>query len=401
MTGTEETCGRFDDFDLQDPGFLADPATVWQGMRQECPVAHSDRDGGGWMLSRRQDITAVALDPSTYSSRAGEVTGPVPQPGRELKLPPVTSDPPEHAGDRKLLMPFFNKMAVDELEPLTRATARELLDDLVSHAEVDAVESFARVIPVVVTTHMLGLPPEDRPKFQRWTLRMLADGAQDQTVRAEAVREIRGYFQQRLAAGETTAQGGVMGYLLSRRAEGVPLSDERIVGMSFLMLIAGIDTTWSALGTSLWHLASTPSDRQLLVERPELVPNAVEELLRAYAPVTIGRVVTRDTTLAGRTLHAGDRVVVPWAAANRDPDLHDDPDAVRLDRDSPRHHAFGVGIHRCLGAQLAQMELRVALEEWLARVPDFALVSSEVEWSAGNTRGPVSLRLRLSAGGPE
>jgi cytochrome P450 len=165
------------------------------------------------------------------------------------------------------------------------------------------------------------------------------------------------------------------------------------------MLIAGIDTTWSALGTSLWHLSRFPADRELLVASPDLIPQAVEELLRVYAPVTIGRVVRHDTAVGGRLLAAGDRVVLPWAAANRDPAQHEHPDEVCIGTQRVRHLAFGVGIHRCLGAGLAQMELRVALEEWLARIPEFTPGEGEVTWSAGNTRGPVALPLVLRPGG--
>ncbi|WP_214103084.1 cytochrome P450 [Acrocarpospora catenulata] len=391
----------FDGFDLYDPGYLADPESIWRPMRDRCPVAHSDSRGGAWLLSRHGDICAVALDPDTFSSRAGEVTGPVPAPGRELKIPPVSSDPPDHARDRRLLMPLFGKEAVAGLEPLTRRTARELVASIVTSDAVraghpvDAVAEYARVIPVVVTTKMLDLPAADEELFRQWTLRMLKDGAQDYAARAEAVRAIQSYFRARLHSSTPGEAGGVMGHLLRRRAEGEPLSDERIVGMCFLMLIAGIDTTWSALGSALWHLAAHPEHRRLLARRPELIPNAVEEFLRVYAPVTIGRVVTRDATIGGRTLRAGDRVVLPWAAANLDPAVHPASSEVRISAHRPRHLAFGLGIHRCLGAQLAQMELRVALEEWLTRIPEFVPASPEVRWSGGNTRGPESLPVRI------
>jgi cytochrome P450 len=395
-TNDFEGCPALDDFDLNDPEFRRDPGPRWKAMREECPVAHTTRNGGGFMLSRYDDITTVALDPATYSSRAGEVTGPVPAEGRELKLPPVNSDPPAHAAQRKLLMPFFSKQTVDGLEPVTRETARALVDGILAGGDrVDAVDAFARIIPVVVTTELLGLPADDQPQFREWTLRMLKDGAEDYTVRAAAVSDIRGYFSERLARGTEPGAVGILPYLRARQAEDPDLSDETVLGMAFLMLIAGIDTTWSALGSSLWHLANHPADRDLLVAQPDLVPQAVEELLRVYAPVTIGRVARHDTVLSGRPIAAGQRIVVPWAAANRDPAKHEHPDEVRIGPDRVRHLAFGVGIHRCLGAGLAQMELRVALEEWLRRIPVFEPDDGPVTWSAGNTRGPVELPLRL------
>jgi cytochrome P450 len=389
-----------DDFDLQDPSFRRDPGSLWREMRETCPVAHTSRHGGGWMLSRYEEITEVALNPDTFSSRAGEVTGPIPEVGRELKLPPVNTDPPDHAAQRKLLMPFFAKQAVEQLEPVARAAARGLVTEILAmDGGVDAVEHFTRTVPVVVTTHMLGLPVEDEAQFRRWTLQMLADGAEDYQARGEAVSAIRRYFKERLAAPAAEGDGGIIAFLRSRQQVDPSLTDETALGMAFLMLIAGIDTTWSALGASLWHLANHPEDRQLLAGSPELIPQAVEELLRVYAPVTIGRVATRDVEIAGRLVRAGDRVVIPWAAANRDPDKHEHPDEVRLGGGRTRHLAFGVGIHRCLGAGLAQMELRVSLEEWLARIPEFEPGDGEVRWSAGNTRGPETLPLRIPATG--
>ncbi len=399
MNESSLSIDELDGFDLNDPEFRRDPGPRWQAMRERCPVAHTSRNGGGWMLSTYADITAAALNPATFSSRVGEVTGPIPAEGRELKLPPVNSDPPLHAAQRKLLMPFFSRQAVDELEPMARLTARSQIDEILSAGgTVDAVDAFARVIPVVVTTHMLGLPEADQPKFREWTVRMLKDGAEDYAVRSEAIRNIQAYFAEAFARGPEPDQRGILSYLRRGQLADPTLTDETVLGMAFLMLIAGIDTTWSALGSSLWHLANHPEDRKLLVDSPELIPQAVEELLRVYAPVTIGRIVRQDTVVAGRTLHAGDRVVLPWGAANRDPAVHEHPDEVCIGPERVRHLAFGVGIHRCLGAGLAQMELRVALEEWLARIPEFSPAEGEVTWSAGNTRGPVTLPLHLGSG---
>lgn len=386
-----------DDFDLRSSSFRADPGPVWRVMRGECPVAHTSRHGGGWMLSRYDDIVRVALDTDTFSSRVGEVTGPIPAPGRQLRLPPVNSDAPEHAPQRKLLMPFFSKDAVAALEPIARTTARELVSEIGDDSAdvVDAVERFARTVPLVVTTHMLGLPASDQTRFRAWTLQMLAEGAEDYEIRAQAVSAIRDYFRDLLQADHSPDGTGIVPFLRARQAADATLDDETAVGMAFLMLIAGIDTTWSAIGSFLWHLARHPQDRRALAADPARIPPAVEELLRVYAPVTIGRVTTRDVDIAGRRLGVGERVIIPWAAANRDPEHEPRGDAVVIEGARPRHLAFGLGVHRCLGAGLAQMELRVALEEWLARIPEFELAESDVQWSAGNTRGPERLPLRI------
>ena len=156
-----------------------------------------------------------------------------------------------------------------------------------------------------------------------------------------------------------------------------------------LLLIAGIDTTWSAIGASLWHLASTPGDRERLVAEPELLPTAIEEFLRAYAPVTMARLVKRGHRLHGCPMKADDWVLLSFPAANRDPARSTGADEVIIDREVNRHAAFGLGIHRCVGSHLARMELRVALEVWLERIPSFTLADpAAVTWSTGQVRGP-------------
>jgi cytochrome P450 len=171
-----------------------------------------------------------------------------------------------------------------------------------------------------------------------------------------------------------------------------------------LLLIAGIDTTWSAIGASLWHLATTPADRKRLVAEPELLPTAMEEFLRAYAPVTMARMAKHDMqwpTTPGRQgvdMKAEDWILLSFPAANRDPSQFERADEVVIDRKVNKHAAFGLGIHRCVGSHLARMELRVALEVWLERIPEFSLAEdAEVTWAAGQVRGPRTLPLRIGA----
>ena len=167
-------------------------------------------------------------------------------------------------------------------------------------------------------------------------------------------------------------------------------------GSIALLLLAGIDTTWSAIGASLWHLARDPEDRKRLVAEPELLPVAMEELLRAYAPVTMARLVKEDVEFEGCPMKAGEWVLLSFPAANRDPEAFDQADEVVIDREVNRHAAFGLGIHRCAGSNLARMELRVALEVWLERFPDFSLADPDaVRWSGGQVRGPRVLPLSV------
>ena len=184
----------------------------------------------------------------------------------------------------------------------------------------------------------------------------------------------------------------LLSYLLHTDVEEEPVDDMAILGMAILTMIAGIDTTWSAIGSSLWHLATHDDDRARLVAEPDLMDTAVEELLRAYSPVTMARAVTGDIEFHGCPMKQGDKLLLNFPAANRDPAVFPRADEVLLDRLENRHVAFGSGIHRCAGSNLARMELRVALEEWLRRVPVFHLDDGvEVEWAGGQVRGPRRL----------
>ena len=177
--------------------------------------------------------------------------------------------------------------------------------------------------------------------------------------------------------------------LLRTEIDGEAVADDVILGLVALILIAGLDTTWSALGSMLLHLAEHPDDTRRLVEQPELLPNAIEEMLRAYSPVTMARIAADDVELHGCPVKQGDRVLLNFPAANRDPDAFPNADQVIIDRQLNRHVAFGAGIHRCAGSNLARMELRVALEEWLTRIPTFRLQPDcDVTWAGGQVRGP-------------
>jgi cytochrome P450 len=188
-------------------------------------------------------------------------------------------------------------------------------------------------------------------------------------------------------------------FLLEAEVDGQKLLPEHVRGTMVLLMIAGIDTTWSAIGASIWHLAQNEEDRRRLVSEPDLMDTAVEEFLRAYAPVTMARLVAKDFEFKGRSLHEGDWLLLPFPSANRDPDAFKDAGKVLLDRVDNRHAAFGLGIHRCLGSNLARMELKVALEEWLNIYPDFQLSDpAAVTWSAGQVRGPRTMPLLVRQG---
>jgi cytochrome P450 len=239
---------------------------------------------------------------------------------------------------------------------------------------------------------MLGLPEEDADVFRHFVNHVLEGVSLPMEQRAEGMLALFGYLQGHIEDHIANPRDDLITMLL--QTEGLdPFEVGRTIA---LLLIAGIDTTWSAIGASIWHLAKTPSDRERLVNEPELLPVAMEELLRAYAPVTMARLVKQDTVWNGCPMKAEEWVLLPFPAANRDPAEWDRPDEVILDREPNRHAAFGLGMHRCAGSHLARMELRVALETWLEAFPVFHLDDPDaVRWSGGQVRGPRTLPVRV------
>ena len=200
-----------------------------------------------------------------------------------------------------------------------------------------------------------------------------------------------------LEARRAERSDDLISYLLDAELQGGPLTEKHILGTCFLLLMAGIDTTWSGIGASLWHLATHPEDRDRLVSEPDLLPTAVEEFLRAYSPVTMARVVVEDAEVGGCPVQAGDKILLNFPAGNRDPEHFDRADEVLIDRQQNRHFAFGVGIHRCIGSNVARMEMQVAIETWLERFPAFSLLpGADVRWGGAQVRGPREVPVVLS-----
>ena len=392
------------DFDHTDPQWVADPYPIWDDLRSRCPVAHSERFGGTWLPLRHEDVAAVAYDTEHFTSRSVVVSelrpGPDDLPAPIGTAPPITSDPPFHALARRLLLPAFSPKRIQALEPLTRELCVELLDATAGRPVVDAAVDYAEHIPLRVIVGMLGFPQEDADLFRRFIRMVLEDVDQSADERRALVEEgeLDEYMEARIDEHLADPQDDLTTFLLEAELDGHKLERDHVRGTMVLLMIAGIDTTWSAIGAALWHLAQHPADRRRLAAEPDLIPTAVEEFLRAYAPVTMARLVAQDFDFRGRALKEGDWLLLPFPAANRDPEFFPDADKVLIDRADNRHAAFGLGIHRCIGSNLARMELRVALEEWMKRYPEFDLADpGAVTWSAGQVRGPRTLPFRVAA----
>lgn len=392
------------DYDIFDPSYIKNPFPVWDDIRSsECPVAHTDRWGSSWMPTRYEDLFNIARDIIHYSSRDVLVapTGPPPEgeelpedapryePGAGGGAPPITSDPPVHTWARKLLLPPFSATSVAKYEGETRELCNKLIDGFIADGKADGAADYAQQIPPRVIAHMLGLPDEMAGEFTEWVRGFLELGLTNPELRNESAGNIFRYLYDQIQDRKENPKDDLITYLMNAEVDGEQVPENHVLGTCFLLIVAGIDTTWSSIGSAIWHLAQHPEDRKKLIDRPELIDNAVEELLRAYSPVTMARYVASDVEYNGCPMQEGDRVLMNFPAANRDPEVFENPHVVDFERGKNPHIAFGVGIHRCAGSNLARMEMKVSIQEWLARIPDYRLEDpASVTWAGGQVRGP-------------
>jgi cytochrome P450 len=395
MTDVRPVADWKTDFDVLSPAYVDDPFRIWDELRRSCPVAHTDRRGSTWLPTRYQDVVDLAHDIEHFSSLDITVipfTGEEPEePVLPYGVPPISADPPLHTFTRRLLLPWFSHRKVESYEAMTRELCAGLVEGFLAEGRADAAADYAQQIPVRVIAAILGVPAELSDTFTGW-VRAVLEFADDMEVRREGTLALIEYFVSEVERRKQQPGDDLLSALLQTEVDGQPIEDSIVLGVAALTLIAGVDTTWSAIGSSLWHLATHPADAKVLATDAEAMPLAIEELLRAYSPVTMARVVTSDVEFEGCPMHAGDKVLMNFPAANRDPDAFEHPDKVVLDRAHNRHVAFGSGIHRCAGSNLARMELRVAIEEWLKRIPEFRIEEgAEVTWAGGQVRGPRSV----------
>jgi len=388
------------DWDHTDPEWVHDPYPIWDDLRERCPVAHTDRYGGGWFPATHAGVSAIAKDTENFTSRTVIIDDARPTeedlPAPIGLAPPITSDPPFHQIARKLILPAFAPGPINALEPRIRELCNKLLDAVVGQEIVNGSMNYARFIPPSVIREMLGFPEEDTEKFIEIVhlITEAVDVPADE--RLELTAPLEDYFAQQVEDHQANPRDDLTTFLLNAEIGGEKLSVEHVMGTMVLILVAGIDTTWGAIGASLWHLANSPKDLERLVNEPDLMPVAIEEFLRFYAPVTMARLVKADMDYLGCPMKENDWILLGFPAANRDPVVFPDADKFIIDRAENRHVAFGLGIHRCAGSNLARLEMRVAIEEFIKRYPKFELENKdEVTWAQGQIRGPRNLPLRI------
>lgn len=365
-----------------------DPFPMYEQLRERDPVHHVE-SGDYWVLSRYDDVAAAAKDPAAFSSAHGLTFEPdeLGRAGLGDATPMVFLDPPEHTEFRALINRGFTPRRITSIEPQVREFVRRRLDRLAGRGEVDLVAELFKPLPSFVVAHYLGVPETDRAQFDRWTDDIVAAGAgRGPVATSEAVGELFDYFQRLIERKRAEPGDDVISDLIGVFGEDDPLGPIRMLGFAFTMVAGGNDTTTGLLSAGAELLTAHPGQRDALTADPGLIPEAVEELLRLTSPVQgLARSTTCDVQLRGRTIPAGRKVLLLYAAANRDPRRFG-PDAEQLDiaRD-PRHVlAFSVGAHHCLGAHAARLQARVVLEELLARYPRFEVDATRGEFATGN-----------------
>ncbi len=384
----EETPAPHGEMHLMDKVFspvCADaPHDVYAELLAQCPVSrHTGMFGNdAVVISRYEDVLWALKHPQVFSSKG------VVDIGGEYPLIPLSVDPPEHAKYRRLLDPEFSPRKMAELEDEMRKFVNEAIDVFIDRAECDFHEEFASPLPSTFFLALTGLPHEDLPMFLKWrddTIRPdAATFEEGERIRKAAGAAIEEYFESALDEKRRNPDDRLFTRMVNGTVDGRPLTRAEMLGACHLLLLGGLDTVTATLDCMIVYLARHPERRDALVADPSCIPHAVEELLRHQTPVMmVPRVLAQDHEMGGVQMKAGDSVTLLIGAANADVAEFEDWGDVRFDRETNRHLAFGGGPHRCLGSHLARLELRVALEEFHRRIPEYELAHENIHFSTG------------------
>ncbi len=380
-------------FEMRDPEVAQEPGPYYAKLREGCPVAHVDDFGGFYILSTYADVCAAARDPEVFSSADG-ITIP------KLPIPPqicLEQDEPEHGRYRRPMQQWLSPGRMAKLEESVRKIVDTLIDSFVDAGEGDLAAELAEPVPPLVMALLMGLPDSDWHTFRDQMSRLVGYAAAEDPAAAQAAsQEFVGYLAGQLTDRAQNPRDDMMTDIATLQIDGEPLSFEDQVSMAFLLLGAGHETTVGALGGLLYYLARDPGLQEQLRADASLVPGAAEEAVRLVAPLPgMGRTVREDIAVRDTPLPEGATVMLLYGSANRDPEEFEDPEEFKLGRDSNRHVGFGQGIHRCVGAPLARLELKVVLEQVLERLPGLELAAPDAAVARyGTSRSYRSLNCR-------
>jgi cytochrome P450 len=378
-----------DFYDLPAPG--DDVQLAWRRFLGKGPMVWSPRNGGHWVPTRAEDISALHRDTVRLSNRDGTA---LPVRGG-MRLLPTEADPPEVEEYRRTVLSFFSPRQIDALEPSIRALASQLIDALVPRGGCEFVSAISQQLPIVVFLRIMALPFEDRTFLLSQSDQIARNP--DNEAKGRAMQALVSYIESRVSERRDGVGEDVISTMARARIGMRPLRHDEIVSICALLLMAGLDTVAAMMGFIAAYLADHPEIREQLRTHAALLPTAVEEFLRRFAVTSLGRVAVEDFEIGGVTVRAGDHVLLSSPLHNLDPERFPDPEKILLDRGRVHHISFGRGTHACLGAYLARIELRIFIREWLARIPDFEIVpGSSTAGRSGSVNALGELHLRWS-----
>jgi len=341
-----------------------------------------------WIVRRVEDLRRIYFDTDTFSSKDFSPFSKLI--GDTWTNLPVEIDPPEHAKYRAFINPLFTPSAMAKLEDRIRGYAIDYITAFQDRGACEFMSDFAFEFPIKVFLELMDFPLSNTKQFLEWETGLLH--APDLATIADATRNVVAFLRDEIADRRRNPRSDIISYALGVEVEGRKLNDDELVGFAFNLFVGGLDTVSTNMGNQFVHLARNPQDQKFLRDNPKRIPHAIDEMMRAYAAVTTFRTCTREVEFAGVKMMPGDKVAMSTTLAGRDPEEFSDPDEIRFDR-NPRHISFGFGPHMCVGMHLARREMRIAIEEFVNRIPQFAIQHGhEIEYHLGMIQ-PVTLPL--------
>jgi cytochrome P450 len=370
------------------PEFLAAPHTFMANLHHTHPpvfYSPSEHAASAWLLTKHEDVFFVLRHPEIFTTHGAT---PFPRdPNNYFYMIPLEIDPPHHRKYRGIIDPMFSPQAVTMLEASIRQLANRLIDEFIDKGECEFTTDFGRPLPVSVFLDLMGLPQDMRDTFVGWAMGLLH--AQDRKIAEKSMRETVAYLQEVIKEKAQKPDDRVLSAIVRGKADGEPLSGQEIFGFAFFLFIAGLDTVFATLNNVFVWLAQNPDRRREIIDNPNNIAQAVEELLRVFAVTFSGRTLTQDYEMRGVKLKKGDKVTSILPAANYDPDVFENPKQVNFNRPRKPILAFAGGVHTCMGAHLARLEMKVSITEFLRRIPDFQLKEgTKIEYWPGGVVGP-------------
>jgi len=373
-----------------------EPEGTWfsryDALRAQFPWYRNEFGPGFWTVCNYEGILQVMQNPEVFSNSVVTALDPNPV----IKWIPEMLDGDEHKQWRRQLGPLFAPGAVARMESTVRQRAIEIIDGIVDRGSCDFMADFAQRFPTTIFLELMGLPVEELDQFLEWEHDILHAGGSDEEklqTQIAAMMAVMGRFVTVITDRRAEPRNDIVSKALTYEIDGKPVSDEDLLSFCLLMFIAGLDTVSVTIGWAFLHLARNDTDRERVVETPDAIPTAVEEFVRAYAIVIPARKVMADIEIQGCPMKAGDMVNIPLNAATRDEAAFADATTVDITRKPNNHIGFGAGPHRCLGSHLARQELRIALEEWHRRIPNYRVAPGAQMWESGSQLGLESLPL--------